>query len=369
MFNNNIKPHLIWEAYSRYYLAAASIYNASKYLGIEEPTVLEIGSNGTGELNEFLPKAQVTHLNLYPSNIAKNNDKFIIADASNMYMISENSYDFVISCAVLEHIPIELHKSVLSESYRVAKFGVFHGAPQESEYVCRAERTVSNYHEVLFGCKHRWIEEHLINGHPDIDLIRNYCKELGFDFYIFEHMDCDLWTALYNTTLDLTAYGSDFKDYLNSFYQKELFLRDVGDNNIFIYLYISKKGMAAKDVLKEYTDKLNKKHKQEVFNDFSDFAKHLTFTINQQSQIKLKNELCKLKELNSKGFNYVKIIEKLENDRQSLTGKVSKLNKEIEHLKNDNLSLTNELLDIHNASFWKITKPLRKIIDSIRNIN
>ena len=249
-FVDNIKPKMFWEVYARYFLAAKAIYNVCETIGLEKPTILEIGSNGDKNLNAFLPEAVVIPLNMTPENLNTISDNLIVADASDMYMIEDNSYDFVISCAVLEHIPPVLHKAVLSESFRVARYGVFHGAPQESPAVNQAERIVSNYHELLHKVKHRWIEEHLLNGHPEYEKISECCKTLGFDYHMFQHMDCRLWTTLYCTYLEIVKYNPAFREYINAYYQKELFWRDLGTSNIFIYLYISKSGLPAERVLK-----------------------------------------------------------------------------------------------------------------------
>lgn len=404
-FDNSIKPQMFWEAYARYFLAATAIYEACMEIGLDTPTVLEIGSNGEKYLNEFLPEAKVIPLNSNSENIMENLDDFIIADATDMREIADSSYDFVISCAVLEHIPPFLHKAFLKESFRVARIGVFHAAPQESEYVYQAERTVSNFNELLYGEKHRWIEEHLQNGHPDIKKISLYCEELGMDYSVFQHMDYQLWTSFYCFWLENARYSAEFLAYLNTYYQQELFFRDVGPFNIFIYLYISKYGPSSSTILEGFKNKLKRTNREQLLGDFQDMQQHLraVFHIKRENEIfkqqctiqnqffsneKISIEYQKkiIEQINnllieSKNKNAV-LIKKMDrwkelNDTntclfhqyESLKKKLNKVQEqrmEIQSLKESNFQLCNELNRVKNSTTWRLTKPLRILADMLK---
>lgn len=392
-FDDSMKPQIFWEAYARYFLAAKAIDAACKAEGITSPTVLEIGSNGENFLNEFLPEAVVTPLNLTEENVSGNLDNLIVADASNMKGISDNSYDFVISCAVLEHIPPSLHKAVLSEGFRVARIGVFHAAPQESEYVNRAERTVSNFNELLFGTKHRWIEEHLENGHPILKDIVSYCKDLKFDFAIFQHMDCQLWCAFYCLWLECLKYSSQLLGYLNAYYQSELFNRDFGTFNIFMYLYIAKSGPSSNTILTNFKKRSQNADHSFVMEDFYNIQQRITslmfredkreiidrqkqleegYSILNENVLKTKREVSQLlnqlfdynKELNNRLIQQANELKRL-NDRYTESSEQYKiwqkeenelqiqLKTEIGSLKEKNTQLEEELKSVKQSKLWK----------------
>lgn len=401
-FNDGIKPKMNWEVYARYFLTAKAIYEVCKITGLESPTVLEIGANGEKNLNAFLPEARITPLNINPENLNIKPENLIVADASNMYMIETGSYDFVISCAVLEHIPPELHKAVLSESFRVARYGVFHGAPQETIQVNQSERIVSNFHELLYKVKHRWLEEHLLNGHPECEKISSYCQELGFDYQIFQHMNCQLWTTLFCTYLEIMKYTPNFREYINTYYQRELFGRDFGISNIFMYLYISKSGPSASKVLENVKKDLCIADERELLNDFYDMQNHVKTVVSRvkeqlilDQQNKLyeqnialinkmaeeKNELLqqldKITEekkqllqqiIELKNFNrineqtlrqYIKTLAEKEQIQKSLQG-------EVVSLKQKNKQIDDNLNALRQSTSWRMTRPLRKLADRLK---
>lgn len=386
-FNGSIKPKMFWETYARYFLASKAIQEVCERLGIDSPTVLEIGANGEKYINQFLPSAVVIPLNPNPENVRIHCENLIVADASHMPEVPDNSFDFVVSCAVLEHIPPKLHKAVLSECYRVAKFGVFHGAPQESEQVNRAERTVSNFHELLHKVKHRWIEEHLLNGHPSAEALSLYCQELGLDYSIFEHMDCRLWTSMYCTYLEAVNYSGSFREYVNAYYQKELFFRDFGKFNVFIYLYIAKSGPKADEVLRDFKKGLSREGGDERLWETSDFQRHLENTMSRGreqtiiNQAKLNEEHLKtaaqfMADQRDLQERYDQVLE----EKEELSAKLNhlakeyesqnqtcfELNEEIQNLKKQCSQIKTDLYAVKHSTSWKITSPMRRIGDLIR---
>lgn len=236
---------MFFELHARYRVAALFLQKAAGQCGLAAPTVLELGADGTNYLGEFYPEAQLTPSNPFPNNLRRRPENFIEADAADLGMLADDSFDFVISLAVLEHVPREKHKAFLSESSRVAKIGVFHGAPFGAGYVRRAERAVSDYYESLYGVKHRWLEEHLLNGHPDIDHITGILQELGRSHSVFEHMDVDIWERFYKLQLAAQAGSAEAMEQCSRYYAEKLFFHDIGAQNVFKHIYISKSGRDA----------------------------------------------------------------------------------------------------------------------------
>lgn len=397
-FDNSVKPQMFWEAYARYFLAAKAVYEACIEIGLDTPTVLEIGSNGEKYLNEFLPEAKVIPLNSNSENIMENLDDFIIADATDMREIADCSYDFVISCAVLEHIPPFLHKAFLKECFRVARIGVFHAAPQESEYVYQAERTVSNFNELLYGEKHRWIEEHLQNGHPDIKKICLYCEELGMDYSVFQHMDYQLWTSFYCFWLENARYNAEFLAYLNTYYQQELFFRDFGSFNIFMYLYISKYGPSSSAILEGFKNKLKRTNREQLLGDFQDIQNYLSFLVSRKGEQKLFEQqatliennkhlteklnymlrqlkcaiakenglLRKIDALEKNNLLYLREIYRLEQKEEEYLNSEDVLKQELSSLKAQNVQLLADLNAVKQSALWRFTMPLRALINIVK---
>lgn len=387
IFDNGVKANIFWETYARYFLVSKAIHEVCENLQIDSPTILEIGANGENYINQFLPSAVVTPLNPNPENVSKHCDNLIVADASHMPEIPDNSYDFVISCAVLEHIPPKLHKAVLSESCRVARLGVLHAAPQESEQVNRAERTVSNFHELLYNAKHRWLEEHLLNGHPSIEALSSYCRELGVDYSIFQHMDCRLWASFYRTYLEVIRYSGKFREYVNAYYQRELFFRDSGTFNVFMYLYISKSGPKAEEVLRNFKIGLSKARCEALLWDASDFQRHLENIISRNREQNIINHGKALDEqLNTavQCISELKSVQKqfdtIQEENEALSAKLahltrecesknlicSKQEEELQALKQQYDQSISDLYAVKHSTSWKVTSPIRWVGNLVR---
>lgn len=240
---------MFFEQFERYKIASMFIELAVKKSGLECPSILEIGSDGVNCISEFLPQVRWTPMNISKENIRTITDEFIEADATDMHMLKDESFDFVVSLAVLEHVSDEKRKAFISESCRVARIGVFHATPFKSEYISQIELDVSNYHEILFGMKHRWLEEHLENGHPDMKNVRHILNGLNYNYCIFEHMDADIWENFYKLWLFAAASDSPMTDYCDNYYVNKLFKHDFGKNNVFAHIYIAKNSEDTKELL------------------------------------------------------------------------------------------------------------------------
>ncbi|MDR1370516.1 MAG: class I SAM-dependent methyltransferase [Dysgonamonadaceae bacterium] len=258
--------------------------NVSKLHRIESPNILEIGSDGFNYLGKFFPQARVTPANLYPENLRDLRADFIEADAADLNMLENNSYDFVISLAVLEHVPHEKHKAFFGESYRVAKIGVFHAAPFDEDFVIQAERNVSDHYEMLNGVKHRWIEEHFANGHPSMAYIREILGEIGCDYCVFEHMDIEIWELFYKMQLTAQAHGSALSEECGRFYADKLFHHDASEQNVFKHIYISKTELNTAEYLQKIKSKFPDLSKETCLHEVEVFRKHLEKLIQLEQQ-------------------------------------------------------------------------------------
>ena len=233
---------MIFDQYQRYKIIQIIVNKIKEYYCSNKLTVLEVGSNEQLNLGNFLPNEEIVYSDLFiPKNI-KEDINFIKLDATNMEDIKDNQFDIVISLDVFEHIPREKRRDFLKETNRVAKIFNIHSFPFEDEAVSSAELRANDYYKSIFGKDHVWLKEHIENGLPNIDNLKRELKLLTNDnYYMFEHGDIFIWEDMMKA-LFYSYYNSDLELYrskIDDFYQKNIFLHDVGEKNYRKFLAIT----------------------------------------------------------------------------------------------------------------------------------
>jgi hypothetical protein len=98
--------------------------------GIMNRSILEVGSGSVG-ITRYLNQ-EVTGVDISFSGPASSHLKQTLASATNLPFDNE-SFDFVISLDVLEHVPLENRPKIIDEMIRVAKHSVIVGVPCGAE--------------------------------------------------------------------------------------------------------------------------------------------------------------------------------------------------------------------------------------------
>jgi ubiquinone/menaquinone biosynthesis C-methylase UbiE len=283
---------LFFEVYARYKMAALFIQETCIAQGLKNPRVLEIGSNGINHIAEFLPDVVLIPSNYKKENLSRMPDTFVEADATDLNMFEDEAFDFVISLCVLEHVPPEFHKAFFLETYRVAKFGVFHAAPFDDDFIILAEKDVSEFHKSLFGVKHRWIEEHLSTGHPNWENISGILNAYNFDYCMLRTIDINVWEQMYHLALLSMSMAPNLQNYINAYYNERIFPQDISERGLMTNIYIAKSGVTSvqlnRSILQNFRNTNQYKH------DVSNFTNqiHNLIRLHMQSEI-VKNSPSK----------------------------------------------------------------------------
>ncbi len=136
-----------------------------------QDTILDVGG-GDGTIAFFNKDNDITILDINEEELKKAeklNLKTITASGSKI-PFPDKSFDIVLSIASLEHIPSKERLAYLKELKRVAKKKVLIYFP--------TGKTAENYDKKLLnfrkflGKKDPWTEEHIKNGLPSINLIK-----------------------------------------------------------------------------------------------------------------------------------------------------------------------------------------------------
>lgn len=151
----------------------------------EKPKILDVGGK-KGLLREFGIKSTIF-------DMEESDEKdYIQGDALHM-PFADSSFDVVVSCDVLEHIPEKFRDKFITEMVRVTKEYVVIGAPFSQGGVGKSEVTANDFYRDISGEEHRWLEEHIENGLPDRRSTEKFLDNKKFAYSFFEHLSLDTW--------------------------------------------------------------------------------------------------------------------------------------------------------------------------------
>lgn len=232
---------ITFDQYQRYKTIQLLVKNVKEYYDIDKVKILEVGSNEQLNLQKFLPDEDITYSDLSIPNGIDSNVKFIEADATNLEKINDAEFDIVISSDVFEHIPEERRFDFLKETSRVAKLLNVNCFPFFSESVKSAELRANEYYKAIYGKDHIWLSEHIENGLPNINELKNNLDKMNKNYFMFEHGDILVWEEMTKSTFysyctpELILY----QDKIDDFYKKNVFINDVGENNYRKFIVVS----------------------------------------------------------------------------------------------------------------------------------
>lgn len=142
---------------------------------------------------------------------------YVRASGSALPFRSE-TFDLVVTCDTLEHLPPADRPAFIDELLRVATCCVLLVAPFDNEQTQRAERIVRDY-LAANGCTHRQLEEHFEQGLPSVLQLRSQLAERQLTAIEFADGYLPNWLAM--IMLHLTPGTSlDFLAELDRFYNR-----------------------------------------------------------------------------------------------------------------------------------------------------
>lgn len=201
--------------------------------GANQYTVLDVGGY-KGRTAEFLTDAKVTVVDLYDVE-----EKNYVKGSGTDLPFEPESFDYVTSFDVLEHIPSKQREKFIAECARVAKKGVIVCAPAKSSENELAEKKLNKLYERLHKEPHPWLREHIENGIPDFSLTEASVKKHGFHTVRFYSNKNSLWMAMQQAIFINSKFplASEALTKLNRYYNKN-FLYDGGSLDATAYRQI-----------------------------------------------------------------------------------------------------------------------------------
>lgn len=188
--NEQLKREFGFDLYGRYAIIQDIINQNRK--SNEKFRILDVGGRGN-ILSKFLPNDEVFYIDPF---VESNDKNFIKGDGCDMLLDNE-SFDWVTSADVFEHILKDKRRDFLKENLRVAKIGVVLAAPFYSKEVEQAEINANENYKILSnGNDHLWLKEHIQNGLPTMEFIENFLNERKIQFQKIHNNRLFLWQTL-----------------------------------------------------------------------------------------------------------------------------------------------------------------------------
>lgn len=210
----------LFDQYQRYN-NVRSIINELRVDG-ETFRILEVGANEHRNLEKFLPLDKITYLDIQlPEELLQDPD-YILGDATDMEF-PDNHYDVIVALDVFEHIPIEKRNLFIDELYRVSSQVCIITAPFHSQQSVDAESRVNAVFKSLFNKNFIWLEEHMDNGLPNQDVLKDYLNSKNITYKMNGHGNISIWERLMGIHFfaakvpELASYRQEIDRFYNSY--------------------------------------------------------------------------------------------------------------------------------------------------------
>jgi SAM-dependent methyltransferase len=214
--------NLPFDQYQRYRIVADVIERLRE--GSDPLQILDVGG-GEGTILTFLPEDRITILE---HSDAEDVPGFVRGDATAL-PFEDESFDYVASVDVYEHIEPASRERYLSELRRVARRGVLLAAPFDSDVVRAAERVANECHRAVHLNENVWLKEHAEKGLPQLDGTREFFEGRGDSVSVLPNGYILHWLAMMCLTFYSSKRESELAslfDHANAFYNEFMYVSD-----------------------------------------------------------------------------------------------------------------------------------------------
>jgi ubiquinone/menaquinone biosynthesis C-methylase UbiE len=153
--------------------------------------ILDVGGRGNN-LIRFISEDRVIYLDPF---VESKDENFIKGDGCSI-PLDDESFDWVVSTDVFEHIEHSKREIFIRENLRVSKFGIILTAPFYSKEVVASEKKANEDYRILFGEDHVWLKEHIDNGLPREKELENFLNENKISFYKICNNQLLIWKLM-----------------------------------------------------------------------------------------------------------------------------------------------------------------------------
>lgn len=214
---------LPFDQYGRYDLVRDALQAVRPALGANL-RLLDVGGffrNGRGTAllpaRLFLPDDDVTVLDVQSADLPG----YVQGDGRGLHF-ADASFDFVISCDTLEHIPAPDRPAFWQELLRVVRYGVILIAPFASPEVVAAEDLLFYYIKAELGVEQLQLKEHRGYGLPELPSTCALLDTLGLRYGVYPSGYVHAWLAMMIAKHYLLARSNDhdLHEQLDAYYTR-----------------------------------------------------------------------------------------------------------------------------------------------------
>ncbi len=381
--------------------------------------VLELGSNEHKDLRLFLPQDEIMFTDIALSEAMEKDPDFQRVDGTAI-PFDDKSFDFVVAADVLEHVPAEKREKFLREAWRVSRLGVILSFPFYAQDVMDAEARVNEYYKTLAGEDFIWLKEHLENSLPKTEEIGACLNKLGIPFFSLFHGDIRVWEKMWYCVFSslFEPETLPFHTYIDNYYNRNIYARDVSDSCYRVFCVMAhegvedwekcalglwEKGRDTGDAVRFLEDLIRTRQELHALSEKNRLNEVI---VDKERHIQNQNRIIEDKErhiqnqtqiIEAKDSQLQARTEALEKSEAELTDCESKLadcESELATLREKGAETAAELThyqehyaaamaqrndlerqlaqvnaayqSISNATLWKMTKPLRVVLDAIK---
>jgi len=183
---------LAFDQYQRYAVIAEWV---GRLAPASTGPIIELGANTHGGLSRFFPGRKMVLLDRELAEGVSAPPNFVLGDATDL-RLPDQSFEFAVSCDVLEHVPNSLRERFLRESFRVGARGAIHAFPVAGAETTAAEEAASGVWRRFFGEPFRWLEEHKQEGLPELSQTLEQARSITPHVVTFSADSLCLWLPL-----------------------------------------------------------------------------------------------------------------------------------------------------------------------------
>ena len=205
--------------------------------------ILDVGGY-KGKTADFHPQDEVWVCDLFDVEAPH----YVKGDGRRL-PFEDASFDLVVSFDTYEHVPRDGRRQFISELNRVAKIGAIVAAPFDETTdgpTSKAEVSLNQYHQELYGTPHRWLQEHIDFKIPLKDELDELLRQAGLDYTSFKTNDLSLWalTQYIYFSIELDDELRGRVDDLNRLYSRSFPGVDATDGLAYRRIYFFSKASA-----------------------------------------------------------------------------------------------------------------------------
>lgn len=272
---------MIFDQYQRYKTVEVITDIVRRRIQKKSLTILEIGTNEERNLGKVLPDDEIQFSDLTLTEAMKADKQFIQLNGCDMPEISDGQFDIVVALDVFEHVPDQQRECFIKEMNRVAKYAAIICFPYKNVYNESAEKRVNAYYKMIFGTDHKWLIEHIQNGLPQMDYVRDMLAHNEISYQEFYHGDIFLWEEMMKALFAVYGLqnGGYYFEEIGRMYEEQIYHKDSAEHSYRVFLVLSDDGDLLHDIgntLKEkYKDKYSEKVKKLLLRCIDDIKYRL----------------------------------------------------------------------------------------------